>query len=301
MDKTELGSEVQAAAQFELARDFESAGLLDRSEATFRQLLESGYREADACKSLMQLHERERDWAQATEIAKRALTLSEKKNNEEQSDTLRYRIAHYRCELAEDAFQSGYNDEAHRLLLEADGLYPNGARAQMALATAAGDLGDWESAAVHFQQVEKAQPSLLPDIISPWLHALSQLPSSNALDAFIKRISARKNAYSVVRATRDVIAERHGPERANRFFKDQMLQRPSLRGLRDWVADQVAVAPSSEREKVQTIHTLLDDVIEEKAQYQCASCGFKGNQLHWRCPSCGNWDTVQTIIGAEGE
>ena len=61
MEKTELGDEVQAAAQFELARDFESAGLLDRSEATFRQLLETGYREEDACKSLMQLHERERD------------------------------------------------------------------------------------------------------------------------------------------------------------------------------------------------------------------------------------------------
>lgn len=301
MEKTELGDEVQAAARFELARDFESAGLLDRSEATFRELLESGYREEDACKSLMQLHEQERDWAQASEVAKRALALSEAAKNEERSDTLRYRIAHYHCELAEDAFQSGYTDEAHRLLLEADSLYPNGARAQMALANAASDLGDWESAAGHFQKVEAAQPSLLPDIIEPWLKALGQLPSQGPLESFVKKISERKNAYSVVRATRQVIADRHGPELANRFFKDQMLKRPSLKGLRDWVSDQVAVARDSEKEKVQTIQSLLDDVIEDKAQYQCASCGFKGNQLHWRCPSCGNWDTVQTIIGAEGE
>ncbi len=301
MEKTELGEEVQAAARFELARDFESAGLLDRSEAMFRKLLSSGYREEDACKSLMQLHEQERDWGQASDIAKRALALSESKNDEERSDILRYRIAHYRCELAEEALQSGYTDEAHRLLLEADGLYPGGARAQMALALAASDLGDWESAAGHFQQVESAQPSLLPDIIEPWLKALGQLPSKGPLDDFIKTISMRKNAYSVVRATRQVITERHGPELATRFFKDQMLKRPSLKGLRDWVSDQVAVAPASEKEKVQTIQTLLDDVIEDKAQYQCASCGFKGNQLHWRCPSCGSWDSVQTIIGVEGE
>jgi len=301
MGKTELGGEVQAAAQFELARDFESAGLLDRSEATFRAVLETGYREEDACKSLMQLHERERDWDQAADVAKRALTLSDAAKNEERSDVLRYRIAHYRCELAEEATQAGYSDEAHRLLLEADGLYPNGARAQMALAEAAGELGDWESAAAHYQRVENAQPSLLPDIIRPWLKALAQLPSKAPLEEFVKTISERKNAYSVVRATREVIEERHGPDLANRFFKNQMLERPSLRGLRDWVADQVALAPSSEREKVQTIHSLLDDVIEDKAQYQCTSCGFKGNQLHWRCPSCGNWDTVQTIIGVEGE
>lgn len=301
MEKTELGDEVQAAARFELARDFESAGLLDRSEATFRDLLDSGYREEDACKSLMQLHERERDWGQATDVAKRALSLSDAANNDERSDVLRYRIAHYRCELAEEAYQAGYTDEAHRLLLEADGLYPNGARAQMALANAASELGDWESAVGHFQRVENAQPSLLPDIIEPWLSALGQLPTRGPLETFVKKIAERKNPYSVVRATRQVIADRQSPELADRFFKDQTLKRPSLRGLRDWVSDQVAIAPASEKEKVQTIQSLLNDVIEDKAQYQCASCGFKGNQLHWRCPSCGSWDTVQAIIGATGE
>ncbi len=301
MEKVELGEPVQAAARFELARDFESAGLLDRSEATFQELLNSGHRVEDACKSLMQLYERERDWAQATEIAKKALALSESANDDERSDSLKYRMAHYRCELAEEAAEAGYTEQAQKLLLEADELYPNGARAQLALANAACNTGDWDKAVRHFEYVEAAQPSLLPEIIDSWLNALAQPSSSSSLDEFIKKISERRNAYSVIRATREVIAERHGRELANRFFKDQILKRPSLRGLRDWVSDQIEVAPDSEKEKVQTIRTLLDEVIEDKAQYQCASCGFKGNQLHWRCPSCGTWDTVQTIIGAEGE
>jgi len=301
MEKTELGDEVQAAARYELARDFESAGLLDRSEATFRDLLDSGHRLDDACKSLMQLYERERDWTQAGDVAQTALSLSEKTQDKERSDALRYRIAHYRCELAEEARSSGYQEEAMRLLGEANDLYPNGARAQMALANMALASGEWDRSINHFAEVEKAEPSLLPEIIEPWLEALKHHDDPNQLQSFIETVSSRKNAYSVVRATRSVIAERHGAELANRFFKDQVLKRPSLRGLRDWVSDQVAVAPASERDKVQTIRTLLDEVIEDKAHYQCGQCGFKGNQLHWRCPSCGSWDTVRTIIGAEGE
>ena len=301
MEKVELGGEVHAAARFELARDFESAGLHDRSESTFLEVLDSGHRVEDACRSLMQLYERARDWEQATDVAKKALALSETAKDAERADALQYRIAHYRCELAQEALQSGYADEAQQLLLEADALYPNGARAQMALANMACDRAEWDKAIAHFERVEKAQSSLLPDIIEPWLNALTHQSSSAGLDAFIAKVSGRRNAYSVIRATRKIIAERHGDKLADRFFKDQILKRPSLRGLRDWVSDQIEVAPSSEREKVQTIRTLLDEVIEDKAQYQCHSCGFKGNELHWRCPSCGNWDAVQTIIGAEGE
>lgn len=301
MEKSELGADVQAAARFELARDFESAGLLDRSESTFRELLDSGLRTEDTCKSLMQLYERGRDWPQATQVAKKALSLTERAGNKERSDKLRYRIAHYRCELADEAAESGQTDKARDLLAEAADLYPSGARAHMGLALSACDAGEWDEAIHHFEQVERSQPSLLPEIIKPWLNALANQTPSSGLDDFIKRVAERRNPYTVIRATREVIATRYDKTKANRFFKDQILKRPSLRGLRDWVSDQVEVAPRSEREKVDTIRAMLDEVIEDKAQYQCHSCGFKGNQLHWRCPSCGNWDSVQTIIGAEGE
>lgn len=305
MEKSELGEAIQAAARYELARDYESAGLLDRSEETFQALLNSGLRVEDACRSLMQLYERGSDWEQATSVAQQALSLAEAAGDTERADQLCYRMAHYQCELAEEARQTGYADEAKHLLVKANDTYPGGARAQLQLAQFACDVRQWDTAVQHFEQVEKAQPKLLPDIIEPWLKALSELSpvgaTNPALEDFIEKVAARRNAYSVIRATRQVIAERKGQEAANRFFKDQIVQRPSLKGLRDWVSDQIEIAPSSEREKVQVIRTLLDEVIEDKAQYQCMSCGFKGNQLHWRCPSCGSWDTVQTIIGAEGE
>ena len=121
------------------------------------------------------------------------------------------------------------------------------------------------------------------------------------LHTFVKHIRNQRNAYSVVRKTRDVIEQIDGRDAADKFFKAQVLKRPSLKGLRDWVSDQVPLSRPGEREKVQVILQLLDQVTEDKPTYQCSHCGFQGNVLHWRCPSCGTWDSVRTIIGVEGE
>ena len=122
-----------------------------------------------------------------------------------------------------------------------------------------------------------------------------------SFDHFLKRIYSQRNAYSVIRSTRAVIAERHNPQLADRFFKDQILKRPSLKGLRDWAHDQLELCKPDEREKVQVICDLLDNVVEDKPAYRCKLCGFQGNVMHWRCPSCEQWDSVSTIIGVEGE
>jgi len=145
------------------------------------------------------------------------------------------------------------------------------------------------------------RPELMPAIIDAWFDALINAGDESALRTFIDRIQHRRNAYSVVRTTRTVIEKMDGLEQADRFFKNQILRRPSLKGLRDWAQDQVAISKPDEREKVQIIFTMLDTVVEDKATYQCGRCGFLGNELHWRCPSCTNWDSIQPIIGMEGE
>jgi len=71
--------------------------------------------------------------------------------------------------------------------------------------------------------------------------------------------------------------------------------------LRDWAQDQIALSKPGEKEKVQIIFTMLDNIVEDKSTHQCGRCGFLGNELHWRCPSCSHWDSVQPIIGLEGE
>ena len=293
VDNQELSDEVRASARFELARDYDSAGLLDRSEATFKALIESGHRITDAYQSLLQLHERESDWTQAIAVATAAEQLL--------GESLGWRIAHYYCELAADAIKAGQEKDADEHLRKALSHDESCARASIMLADLALLNGQYSQANDLYEQVEQQRPELIPEIIDKRFDVFQKAGDAAEFDTFLKRIHSQRNAYSVIRSTRQIIAERHSPQLADRFFKDQILKRPSLKGLRDWAHDQVELSKPGEREKVQVICDLLDKVMEDKPAYRCSSCGFQGNVMHWRCPSCGQWDSVSTIIGVEGE
>ena len=293
LDKPELGEQMHSAALLELAKDYDSAGLLDRAEETLQKLISSGQRLSEGYAAMLVLQEREREWDRAIETANEI----ERVAGEDRS-TL---IAHYYCELALEAKAAGYGDQATKLANAALARCDQCARAHMMLAELASADNDYASAIKHYERVETLRPELMPDIIDDRFAALLNSEDESALREFIDHIRQRRNAYSVVRTTRSIIEKLDDVETANRFFKDQILQRPSLKGLRDWAQDQIAVSKPGEREKVQVIFTMLDGVVEDKPAYQCGSCGFLGNQLHWRCPSCNSWDSVQLIIGAEGE
>lgn len=293
LDKPELGAQVHSLALLALAKDYDSAGLLDRAEQSLRKLIDSGQQLPAGFSALLALHERERDWNSAIEIANEI----ERVTGEDRSSL----IAHYYCELSVEAKREGYADQAQKLARVALQRSDQCARAHMMLAELASSKGDNASAVDHYTTVEELRPELMPDIIDARFKAMLANDDTSAVREFIERIRQRRNAYSVVRTTRSVIEKLDDAETADRFFKDQILKRPSLKGLRDWAHDQISISKPGEREKVQVICTLLDSVVEDKPAYQCSRCGFLCNQLHWRCPSCNNWDTVLPIIGVEGE
>jgi len=293
INKPELGEQVHAAAMLELAQDYDSAGLLDRSEQTLRKLIDTNRRLPEAYVALQELHERESDWLLAIDVADEM----ERVTGDDRSAL----VAHYYCELATQAKTKGNVTEAKKFANHALQRSEQSARAHILLAELASYSGEAKQACEHYAQVEILRPELMPEIIDARFSVLLKDGDESALRAFIDQVSGRRNAYSVVRTTRAVIEKLDGAQKADRFFKKQLLQRPSLKGLRDWAQDQVAISKPDEREKVQIIFTMLDTVVEDKASYQCGRCGFLGNELHWRCPGCSNWDTVQPIIGMEGE
>jgi len=293
LDKEGLGEQVHSAALLELATDYDSAGLLDRSEETLRRLIKTGKKLPEAYGAMLVLHERERDWTSAIEVARELEQVT--------GETRRSLIANYYCELSQAAKSQGYITEAKDLANDALNQHESCARAHMILAELAIKEDQNDIAVQHYAKVEALRPELMPDIIDARFDALLKSGDEQALREFIDRIRERKNAYSVVRTTRGIIEKIDDAEAADRFFKKQILQRPSLKGLRDWAHDQISISKPDEREKVQVICTMLDRVIEDKPAYQCGRCGFLGNQLHWRCPGCNNWDSVQPIIGIEGE
>src|SRR5699024_7588156 len=77
-------------AQFELGEDFLKAGMLDRAEAAFQQVLETRYA-GDANRALVRIYESSHEWPQAIAAVKRLQALTDEPVPQ---------LVHYQCEQA---------------------------------------------------------------------------------------------------------------------------------------------------------------------------------------------------------
>ena len=293
VDRSKAEDPAQADALLELASDYAASGLLDRAEEIYRQLLTGGQHIDTAYDELISVYEREKDWERAIQLANE----SQHQNTVDRS----VQLGHYYCELADRAVSEGDTDTARQFLKKALETDPNSARANILRGDLAMARGDTSRAIECYTAVENQNPELTPIVIKPLLNAFCDSGDRNGLHDYIDGIRQRFNSYSVISTTRDMIARLDGEEEADRFFKDQILKRPSLRGLRDWAQGELKKSKPGEREKVGIIIRMLDSVVEDKPGYVCSQCGFQAKTLHWQCPSCNQWDSVKTIIGAEGE
>lgn len=293
VERSDQQEEINGKALLELANDFTSSGLLDRAEELYRKLLERGQHIETAYTELIGVYEREKDWERAIELANE----SQKRNTGDRS----VQLGHYYCEMADRAVSINDTDTARQFLKRALEVHVTSARANILRGDLAMARGDNERAIECYTAVEDQNPELTPMVIKSLLNSYYVSGDEDGLRAFINEVRQRLNSYSVIHTTREMIARLDGEDEADRFFKDQLLKRPSLRGLRDWAQGELKKSKPGEREKVEIIIKMLDSVVEDKPGYVCSQCGFKAKTLHWQCPSCNKWDTVKTIIGAEGE
>lgn len=113
---------------FELARDYLAAGLLDRAEALFHQLMDDrGYGERAAAE-LIELYQQEKEWGKAAQVAR---TLMKSRLDPQ----LARQLAYITCELADDCLHRDDRWGTQKLVREALSIDANCVRASFILST----------------------------------------------------------------------------------------------------------------------------------------------------------------------
>ena len=288
-----LSKQNRAYALLELARDYMRAGVLDRAEGLFSELVRTRMHVVEASRQLLTIYEREREWRAAIDTAKTLQRAS--------SESMGGVIAHYWCELAETERRAGNARTARQYAAKALGADPQCVRASILEGDLAMEARQYRQAVRAYRRVESQDPAFLPEVIERLLDALGRAEHPSVLSAYIDQLRGRYNGFSVVHAASRLIRQREGDAAARSFFREQMLKRPSLRGLREWVAMELEHASERSRPGTEVVLDMLDRLLESKPVYQCHQCGLQGKVLHWQCPSCRTWNSVKPIIGIEGE
>ncbi len=289
-----LNAEQKTQALLELGEDYMRAGLLDRAETLFTDLVGIDERAPSALKHLIAIYQQERDWHKAIDHARRL----EQVIGESQGKL----IAQYYCELAEHARSRRDVESAKRFLNEAFACEPHCVRGLIIVGRMAFDAGDFEAAAHAFEQVVEQDVEFASEILPSALQCYEKLEQGKRAREFLFALSERYDGISPALALVKMIAREQGDNAASSYLAEQLRSRPSVRGLLALIDLRIKLAAAdSERENLSLLKELVRRWMEGRAAYRCTRCGFGARAHHWQCPSCKTWGSVKPIHGVAGD
>lgn len=288
-----LNAEQRTHALLELGEDYMRAGLFDRAENLFSELIQIGAHRPSALRHLLAIYQQEKDWVKCIETAERY----EKVSGESMSSV----IAQYHCELAEEALRDHDEAGARRELDYALARDRRCVRASIILGRVARNKGDYEGAIRAYRQVPDQDIEYLPEILDPMLACYRALKREPEAMAYLQELIHRYDGISPVLSLAGMVLEREGEQAAVSFITRHLRQRPSVRGLDYLIGLNLAHSEGPARDNLMILHDLTRKLLDGKAVYRCSNCGFGTRTTQWQCPSCKQWNSVKPIHGVAGE
>ncbi|WP_018872557.1 tetratricopeptide repeat protein [Thioalkalivibrio sp. ALJ16] len=282
----------RAQALCELGEDFLLAGVLDRAEAVFRELVDSPHQAVPALDGLRQVYETQREWERAIEVGDRLKTHGVAHEDQ--------RIAHYYCELAQTALEKGDWQAASGFADRAQAIVPRLSRALLIQSEIAARKGEVREAITLGRDAVARTPQLAP-LLVPRLERLHQeLPGENRLAQLEEVLDdlARNRGITMARIALMRLYRR--TQRLDAALAELgmiLAQRPvPTSGLLEavrWMKILPAVQPYST--EFAAFEKALADQLGSQHLYQCVNCGYQGRAHVWQCPSCRRWDTLRGL------
>jgi len=292
ISKQDLDEGQRTKALLELGEDYMRAGLFDRAERLFSELIERGAHAPSALRHLLDVYQQEKDWEKALEQA-RAL-------EEETGERMGVIMAHFCCELAEEALQSGDPEAARKQLRKARRLDPQGIRARIVQAKIARHREDFVEAMGIYEETAGMDGDIIPDILEHYLECAETSGQEARAEETLRAWCEAHGSISVILALTERLREREGLGPAARFLAGQLGRHPSVRGLDKLIELKLDGGPDIESGD-EILRAVAQRLLARQSTHRCAHCGYSGHTNYWQCPSCRRWGTTRVIHGVLGD
>lgn len=267
---------------FELAQNYQSAGLVDRAEQIFLGLQDSGNMASEARHHLLSIYQQDRDWEKAIEMAQ---LLS---HNEQ---TYQFEIAQFHCELAQAALFKSQFDVAHYHVQKALEANKKCARANMI-------LGDLESKQGHFSAAIEAYGA-----IEQQNHAYLSMVGEKMYEAYAAKNQQEAGLNQLIGYMKtfpdldliNVIYEKalllKGESEAAQIAVEMVRQKPDLSGVYRLLGMKLSNMPTEWKSDADMMRAVIGRQLQKSVMYRCRNCHFKSQAFFWHCPACNKWET----------
>ncbi|MDH5785296.1 MAG: lipopolysaccharide assembly protein LapB [Chromatiales bacterium] len=277
-------------ALYELAGDYMRAGLLDRAESLYSELVDDAEYGQLSRRQLLDVYQQEKEWDKAIAIARRLDTI--------RGQPLSPTLAHFYCELADAALARGDATLAMQNVKRAFSEDKNSVRATLTEARFYLLSKNSRAAIKSLKRVEKQNSDYLPLILDPMQQAYVMEGNSAGFVDYLRELS-NGASISTVLTLSNLLQQQEGDDAALKLLSQIMQQRPSLRLLQQMLL--LYTRRHAESRELKLALDTLEKYMHDKPFYHCTNCGFQSRNMQWQCPSCKQWDRVRPIHGIDGD
>lgn len=282
LSRPDLPADQKTQAMFELGQDYLKAGLLDRAEETFHQLI-SGPHEAPARRALLEIYQREKEWARAIDAA---YALQEAGAGGRQKE-----IAQFYCEIAQDELVRANTEQALTMLDKALATDRHSVRAVILTGDVYQSAGDTEKAVTTWRRVEQQSVPHVALVAQRLMDGYRKLERPQEGLNLLKTYLEEAPSIDLLEVVFKAMVELDGVDAANQLVSDELRRTPTLLGLDKLLDARLMTAPPEVRPELGMVKNLVHGYAQKLARYQCSHCGFKARQFYWHCPGCSRWET----------
>lgn len=278
---------------YELGQDYLSAGMLDRAERIFLELVNEKSHSARALKTLIDIYQQVKDWSKAAQTALKYQAVT--------GSNMQPVIAHYFCELAELAYSKKQYNAALSVIAKALSADYNCARASLLQAKVFIEQEDYQAALTSLKKIKDQNVDYLAESIELLAICYQKLNAEDKLVVYLKKLLDDYPSVPVVLILAERIRKWKGDKVAANFVADYVRRFPSLRGLYLYINLHISSTEGRAKEDLHILQNLMKKLLANKPDYQCNSCGFSGKSLYWQCPGCKQWSTMLPMYRLEEE
>lgn len=287
LDQQTLDQNLRQQAMFELGTDYFKAGILDRAEQVFKDLLVEKADDRATLHFLADIYEIEQDWASAVQVRQQLASLGSPQD--------KAAAAFLYCEMAEQALQAGDPGAANAHLTEAYHADPASPRGTLVAGKVAMATGQYQQALDLWDALLRSRPGLFPLVLEDFMACAETSMQPQLKQKTVLHLAETVMEPAAVDSIARLLATEQGAETALHYLHHHLSAYPQLTALRTY-ADIATQSGQMAPEHALFMAALLDKIPAERCGFQCADCGFYSPGHYWKCPGCRRWDSMQPAL-----
>ena len=267
----------------ELAEDYYTAGLYDKSEELFKKLIEIKDHKILSLTKLMQIYEYTCEW-------NKALSTVEKLNNINPSNEYKKNIPHYLCQISEKYISQNDLEKAELYIKKAESTNSNSSRIPFVSVQIALKKDELVKALKIYKELcefsDLGHQILLPDLITK-AKDKGQIKQVNEMIQEIYNGPSGTKEHLALLAIMNlnidekIIMQSLYEFLSNELYFSELLNFNNMESITELISNEL----------INNIRVKLNKKSKNKFKYLCKNCGYKTIKLSWQCPTCRSWES----------